>query len=65
MQSRQPRRPDARARGRKALVDTGSERAWIDGAALRGIGTIDEIVFAEPGDLQILGARPRPAAASI
>jgi hypothetical protein len=47
------------------LVDTGSERAWIDGAALRGIGTIDEIVFAEPGDLQILGARPRPAAALI
>ncbi len=74
----------------KALVDTGSENTWIDGAKLRSIGvvpekigvrfqsadgtilerevgfavvrvgdriTIDEVVFALPGDLQILGAR--------
>jgi predicted aspartyl protease len=73
-----------------ALVDTGSEFSWVQGATLEKIGvkrekkdrsftmangqqvtrsvgfaivrvgrefTVDEVVFAEPGDLSLLGAR--------
>jgi hypothetical protein len=37
------------------LVDSGSEYTWIPAKTLEKI--IDEVVFAEPGDLTLLGAR--------
>ena len=45
---------------RGVLVDAGADATWVSAEALIRCGefeTIDEVVFAREGDLQLLGAR--------
>jgi len=52
---------------RRVMVDTDAEMTWLPEVDLRSVGiaviecgefkTVDEVVFAQPGDLSLLGAR--------